>query len=221
MAEAGLGLRGDHQCRHLIELQGEFPWWCFVQWLPRSVRKASQAADGGRDWFPHAVGQHESAIRAVRGFCLYGAIAYSVKQGITHSEADCQVSVRDDKKPCSWGRAVLDLGYCRTEARENEVRSSDLSVRLLLILKIFQDSSGSWLPISSNGCELVALPRTNVLFLLRADCCDTRNPLLKGCPWVASFGMRPRRAARVARIAEQLKQEGWRPELILAHTGWG
>ena len=29
------------------------------------------------------------------------------------------------------------------------------------------------------------------------------------------------RAARVARFAEQLEQEGWRPDLILAHTGWG
>ena len=25
----------------------------------------------------------------------------------------------------------------------------------------------------------------------------------------------------MARIAEQLNQEGWRPDLILAHTGWG
>ena len=29
------------------------------------------------------------------------------------------------------------------------------------------------------------------------------------------------RAARVARIAEQLEQAGWCPDLILAHTGWG
>ena len=29
------------------------------------------------------------------------------------------------------------------------------------------------------------------------------------------------RASRVARFAEQLDQEGWRPDLILAHSGWG
>ena len=29
------------------------------------------------------------------------------------------------------------------------------------------------------------------------------------------------RASRVAHIAEQLNREGWRPELILAHSGWG
>ena len=29
------------------------------------------------------------------------------------------------------------------------------------------------------------------------------------------------RAARVARFAEQLKHQGWSPDLILAHTGWG
>ena len=29
------------------------------------------------------------------------------------------------------------------------------------------------------------------------------------------------RAALVAHIAEKLDQEGWRPELILAHSGWG
>ncbi len=29
------------------------------------------------------------------------------------------------------------------------------------------------------------------------------------------------RAARVARVAETLENDGWRPQLILAHTGWG
>ena len=122
-------------------------------------------------------------------------------------------------------RSLLEPGHRRTEARQNGVWSSDLGVRLLLIHQNFPGQFRQLAPhLEKRGHELVAmcLPQ-NGRSLSRAVSCATKSPqVCRGCrQWAARSGEGLERAARVARIADKLEQQGWRPDLILAHSGWG
>ena len=96
-------------------------------------------------------------------------------------------------------------------------------MRLLLIHQNFPGQFRQLAPhLEQRGHELVAIASHQRPVPLKGRLLRYEEPVaLKGCPWVASFGMRALSVLLVWRIAEQLKQEGWRPELILAHTGWG
>ena len=71
--------------------------------------------------------------------------------------------------------------------------------------------------------SLWRLPPINAKSLLEVVCSATRSQLaLTGVPLGTQIwheGLE--RAALVARYAQKLKDEGWRPDLILAHSGWG
>ena len=102
--------------------------------------------------------------------------------------------------------------------------SSDLGVRLLLIHQNFPGQFRQLAPhLEQRGHELVAIASHQRPIALKGRVLRYEEPAgLKGVPLGSQIwheGLE--RAARVAGIAEQLKQEGWTPELILAHTGWG
>ena len=115
-------------------------------------------------------------------------------------------------------------GHLRTEARDNGDRSSDFVVRLLLIHQNFPGQFRQLAPhLEQRGHELVAIASHQRPIALRGRVLRYEEPVgLSGVPMGSQIwheGLE--RAARVAHIAEQLEKEGWRPELILAHTGWG
>ena len=112
----------------------------------------------------------------------------------------------------------------RTKARENRCWSPDLSVRLLLIHQNFPGQFRQLAPhLEQRGQELVAIASHQRPISLMGRVLRYQEPeCLKGVPLGTQIwheGLE--RAARVAHIAEQLEHEGWRPDLILAHTGWG
>ena len=103
-------------------------------------------------------------------------------------------------------------------------RSQDLLVRLLLIHQNFPGQFRQLAPhLEHRGHELVAIASHERPIALKGRVLRYKEPAgLKGVPlgtqvWHDGLD----RAALVAHIAEKLDQEGWRPELILAHSGWG
>ena len=126
-----------------------------------------------------------------------------------------------------WGVGVRNwpaLVRSAPEARENEVRVFDLSVRLLLIHQNFPGQFRQLAPhLETRGHELVAIASHQRPIALKGRVLRYEEPPgLSGVPsgtqlWHEGL----ERAARVARIAEELKKEGWLPDLILAHSGWG
>ena len=97
-------------------------------------------------------------------------------------------------------------------------------MRLLLIHQNFPGQFRQLAPhLEQRGHELVAIASHQRPIALKGRVLRYEEPSgLKGVPHGTQIwheGLE--RAVRVARIAEQLNQEGWRPELILAHTGWG
>ena len=97
-------------------------------------------------------------------------------------------------------------------------------MRLLLIHQNFPGQFRQLAPyLEKRGHELVAIASHQRPIALKGRVLRYEEPVgLKGVPQGTQIwheGLE--RAARVARIAEQLDKEGWRPELILAHSGWG
>ena len=122
-------------------------------------------------------------------------------------------------------RSLLEPGHRRTEARQNGVWSSDLGVRLLLIHQNFPGQFRQLAPhLEKRGHELVAIASHKRPVALKGRVLRYEEPAgLPGVPPVGSqiWHEGLERAARVARIADKLEQQGWRPQLILAHSGWG
>ena len=109
-------------------------------------------------------------------------------------------------------------------ARDNGLSSSALGVRLLLVHQNFPGQFRQLAPhLEQRGHELVAIASHQRPISLKGRVLRYEEPPgLKGVPLgtqVWHEGLE--RAARVAHIAAKLEQEGWRPDLILAHTGWG
>ena len=97
-------------------------------------------------------------------------------------------------------------------------------MRLLLIHQNFPDQFRQLAPhLEQQGHELVAIASHQRPIALKGRVLRYQEPEgLNGVPLGTQIwhdGLQ--RAARVARIAEQLQQEGWWPDLILAHSGWG
>ena len=97
-------------------------------------------------------------------------------------------------------------------------------MRLLLIHQNFPGQFRQLAPhLEQRGHELVAIASHQRPIALKGRVLRYKEPAgLKGVPlgtqvWHDGLD----RAALVAHIAEKLDQEGWRPELILAHSGWG
>ena len=99
-----------------------------------------------------------------------------------------------------------------------------MGVRLLLIHQNFPGQFRQLAPhLEQRGHELVAIASHQRPIALKGRVLRYQEPVsLKGVPMGSQVwheGLE--RACRVARIVEQLQQEGWRPDLILAHSGWG
>ena len=97
-------------------------------------------------------------------------------------------------------------------------------MRLLLIHQNFPGQFRQLAPhLEQRGHELVAIASHQRPIALKGRVLRYEEPAgLKGVPLGTQIwheGLE--RASRVARIAEQLQKEGWCPELVLAHTGWG
>ena len=97
-------------------------------------------------------------------------------------------------------------------------------MRLLLIHQNFPGQFRQLAPhLEQQGHELVAIASHQRPIALKGRVLRYQEPEgLNGVPLGTQIwhdGLQ--RAARVARIAEQLQQEGWWPDLILAHSGWG
>lgn len=97
-------------------------------------------------------------------------------------------------------------------------------MRLLLIHQNFPGQFRQLAPhLEQRGHELVAIASHQRPIALKGRVLRYQEPeVLKGVPLGSQIwheGLE--RAARVARFVEQLEQEGWRADLILAHTGWG
>ena len=97
-------------------------------------------------------------------------------------------------------------------------------MRLLLIHQNFPGQFRQLAPyLEQRGHELVAIASHNRPIALKGRVLRYVEPeALKDVPLGTQIwheGLE--RASRVARFAEQLDQEGWRPDLILAHSGWG
>ena len=97
-------------------------------------------------------------------------------------------------------------------------------MRLLLIHQNFPGQFRQLAPhLEQRGHELVAIASHERPIALKGRVLRYEEPAaLTGVPLGTQIwhnGLE--RAARVAYFAEKLKQEGWNPELILAHTGWG
>ena len=97
-------------------------------------------------------------------------------------------------------------------------------MRLLLIHQNFPGQFRQLAPyLEQKGHELVAIASHNRQIALHGRIIRYAEPTkLEGLPngtqiWHEGL----ERAMRVARIAEQLDKEGWRPDRILAHSGWG
>ena len=121
-------------------------------------------------------------------------------------------------------KILLSPGHHRTEARENGTRSSGLSVRLLLIHQNFPGQFRQLAPhLEQRGHELVAIASHQRPIALRGHVLRYEEPeALSGAPLGTQIwheGLE--RASRVARLAEKLQNDGWCPDLILAHSGWG
>ena len=97
-------------------------------------------------------------------------------------------------------------------------------MRLLLIHQNFPGQFRQLAPhLEKRGHELVAIASHQRPIALKGRVLRYEEP-----PGLTSVPLGTQiwhegleRAARVARIAEQLEQAGWCPDLILAHTGWG
>ena len=121
-------------------------------------------------------------------------------------------------------KILLSPGHHRTEAREIGTRSSGLSVRLLLIHQNFPGQFRQLAPhLEQRGHELVAIASHQRPIALRGHVLRYEEPeALSGAPLGTQIwheGLE--RASRVARLAEKLQNDGWCPDLILAHSGWG
>ena len=97
-------------------------------------------------------------------------------------------------------------------------------MRLLLIHQNFPGQFRQLAPhLEKRGHEVVAVASHQRPIALKGRVLRYEEPEgLKGVPLGTQIwheGLE--RAGRVARFAEQLQQEGWQPDLILAHTGWG
>ena len=97
-------------------------------------------------------------------------------------------------------------------------------MRLLLIHQNFPGQFRQLAPhLEQRGHELVAIASHQRPIALSGRVLRYAEPEnLTGVPHgtqVWHEGLE--RAAHVARYAEKLKEEGWRPDLILAHSGWG
>ena len=107
---------------------------------------------------------------------------------------------------------------------ENETWSLGHGVRLLLIHQNFPGQFRQLAPhLERRGHELVAIASHQRPIALKGRVLRYEEPTaLKGVPLGTQIwhdGLE--RAAQIAYIAENLEKEGWRPELILAHSGWG
>ena len=97
-------------------------------------------------------------------------------------------------------------------------------MRLLLIHQNFPGQFRQLAPyLEQRGHELVAIASHQRPIALKGRVLRYEEPAgLTGVPLGTQIwheGLE--RAARVACFAEQLQQEAWTPEVILAHTGWG
>tara|TARA_B100000674_G_C37981326_1_gene982580 strand:+ start:4676 stop:5893 length:1218 start_codon:yes stop_codon:yes gene_type:complete len=97
-------------------------------------------------------------------------------------------------------------------------------VRLLLIHQNFPGQFRQLAPhLEQRGHEVVAIASHERPIALKGRVLRYKEPQgLKNVPLgtqVWHEGLE--RATRVARFAEQLEEEGWQPDLILAHSGWG
>ena len=97
-------------------------------------------------------------------------------------------------------------------------------MRLLLIHQNFPGQFRQLAPyLEQRGHELVAIASHQRPIALKGRVLRYQeSEPLRGLPLGSQIwheGLE--RAARVARFVEQLEQEGWRADLILAHTGWG
>ena len=96
-------------------------------------------------------------------------------------------------------------------------------MRLLLIHQNFPGQFRQLAPhLEQRGHELIAIASHQRPIALKVVLSGMRSPSLPGVPLGTQIwheGLE--RAARVARIAEKLERNGWRPDLILAHSGWG
>lgn len=97
-------------------------------------------------------------------------------------------------------------------------------MRLLLIHQNFPGQFRQLAPyLEQKGHELVAIASHNRPVALHGKVIRYQEPAkLEGVPngsqiWHEGL----ERAMRVAHIAKQLANEGWRPDRILAHSGWG
>ena len=97
-------------------------------------------------------------------------------------------------------------------------------MRLLLIHQNFPGQFRQLAPhLEQRGHELVAIASHKRQIALKGRVLRYEEPEgLTGVRLAPKSGMKGlERAARVARFAEKLEQDGWRPDLILAHSGWG
>ena len=97
-------------------------------------------------------------------------------------------------------------------------------MRLLLIHQNFPGQFRQLAPhLEKRGHDLVAIASHQRPIALNGRVLRYEEPVaLKGVPLGSQIWHEAlERASRVAGIVEQLDVEGWRPELILAHTGWG
>ena len=97
-------------------------------------------------------------------------------------------------------------------------------MRLLLIHQNFPGQFRQLAPhLEQRGHELVAIASHQRPIALKGRVLRYEEPeSLTGVPLGTQIwhdGLE--RASRVARFAEKLEGEGWRPDLILAHSGWG
>ena len=97
-------------------------------------------------------------------------------------------------------------------------------MRLLLIHQNFPGQFRQLAPhLEESGHEVVAIASHQRPISLKGRVLRYEEPdSLMGVPHGTQIwheGLE--RAARVARLAEHLKKEGWHPDLILAHSGWG
>ena len=97
-------------------------------------------------------------------------------------------------------------------------------MRLLLIHQNFPGQFRQLAPhLEKRGHELVAIASHKRPIALQGRVLRYEEPArLPGVPLGSQIWHEAlERASRVAHIAEQLNLEGWCPELILAHSGWG